>query len=402
MNIRSEGDKSFFEDSLKRLREYVERENFKGYDPYDTLLSVFPFRKFGNWPAVLATQVQKRNPFQVRPLLGIKKAYNPKAIGLILQAYSRLQLIDRDSDYSDRFVYLTNWLDENQSKGFSGSSWGYNFPWAGPGKFLDAWTPTVVATGFVAQGLHAYYLYSGNSTARKLLLQSARFIIDHIPRTEFDEGVCFSYSPLFVDCCYNASLLAAETLARAYSIEPIEQYKTLALSAVRFVVSKQHEDGHWKYKLDPKSGKERHQVDFHQGYVLDSIREIIKLTGTKENSWEAAVQNGLEYYRHRQFFSDGRSLWRVPIVYPVEIHNQSQGIITFSRHAREFPEYLPFAKKIAVWTIKNMQDERNGYFYYRKLKYYTNKLSFMRWSNAWMFVALTELLSAINREGRAT
>ncbi len=30
-----------------------------------------------------------------------------------------------------------------------------------------------------------------------------------------------------------------------------------------------------------------------------------------------------------------------------------------------------------------------GYFYYQKRKYLTNKISYMRWSQAWIFYGLT-------------
>ena len=35
------------------------------------------------------------------------------------------------------------------------------------------------------------------------------------------------------------------------------------------------------------------------------------------------------------------------------------------------------------------------YFYFRKFKHYTIKTPFMRWSQAWMFVALSNLLGKI-------
>jgi hypothetical protein len=60
------------------------------------------------------------------------------------------------------------------------------------------------------------------------------------------------------------------------------------------------------------------------------------------------------------------------------------------------PEYLNFSKIIANWTITEMQDKK-GFFYYRKLKTYTNKISFMRWGQAWMFVALTELMITLDK-----
>ncbi len=56
----------------------MEGESYKGYDPYDTLMSFIPFVRINKWLAIIATQVQKRNPINIRPLLGIKKDYNPK------------------------------------------------------------------------------------------------------------------------------------------------------------------------------------------------------------------------------------------------------------------------------------------------------------------------------------
>ena len=103
------------------------------------------------------------------------------------------------------------------------------------------------------------------------------------------------------------------------------------------------------------------------------------------------VSKGLSYYRSIQFLDTGRALWRIPDKWPVDIHNQSQGIITFSILEKYGTDYLSFACKIADWTIKNMQSDK-GYFYYRKNPLYINKIPFMRWSQAWMMLALAELI----------
>ena len=126
---------------------------------------------------------------------------------------------------------------------------------------------------------------------------------------------------------------------------------------------------------------------FHQGYVIDSIDAILKLTDTTWSEAEKAIEKGLVFYRTRQFTADGQSLWRYPIAYPVDIHNQSQGIITFAKQRDSF------AATIAAWTIKNMFDSKQGCFYYRKYPSFTNKIPYLRWSNAWMLVALAELES---------
>jgi hypothetical protein len=45
-----------------------------------------------------------------------------------------------------------------------------------------------------------------------------------------------------------------------------------------------------------------------------------------------------------------------------------------------------------MWAIDNMQD-KEGYFYYQKKRWYKNKIDYMRWSQAWMFYALTQLVT---------
>ena len=80
----------------------------------------------------------------------------------------------------------------------------------------------------------------------------------------------------------------------------------------------------------------------------------------------------------------------MPKKWPVDIHNQSQGIITFSIFKDYDPSYLDFSKKIADWTIENMKDKK-GNFYYQKWPFLTNKTSYMRWNQGWMLLALLTL-----------
>jgi hypothetical protein len=376
--------------SLERLQLYIEAEEFKGYDPYDTLLSPIPFHWLTRYGQAIATQVQKRNPVNIRPLLGIKKEYNPKGMGLLLHGYVLLQQHFPGKDYGNQISAIYKWLRENRSKGFANACWGYNFGWASPEKYLPPFAPTVVATSFIASALYEYFKLTNDSSAKELLISIADFIVCDLPVTRMENGICYSYSPFIKDCCYNASLLGAETLARVYSITGDTSLKEAAESAVEFVISHQHDDGHWEYKIDPLTGKERHQVDFHQGYIIDSIRNVMQHTAEQKSNWLHAVEKGLSFYMREQFFASGQSKWRLPKIYPVEIHNQSQGIITFINSEKE--EHKKFASTILQWTINNMQDEK-GYFYYRKLKTYTNRISFMRWSNAWMFLAMSKYVS---------
>lgn len=145
------------ENAFKKLEAYVERENYKGYDPYDTLNSFWPFKILGKWGPVLATQFQKRNPVNIRPLMGIKKEINPKGFAIFLMAYSELFAKTNNKKYLEKAEYFFNWLSTNYSSGYSGKCWGYNFPWATPVKYMKPWIPSAVVTGHVVKGLYEFY-----------------------------------------------------------------------------------------------------------------------------------------------------------------------------------------------------------------------------------------------------
>ena len=391
-------------EAQKQLQTYIESENFKGYDPYDTLNSAIPFHWLGKWGPVLAIQFQKRNPFNIRKLLGIKKAHNPKAMGLFLQAYSLMYqqinpvsipiAIVEGEETLQKMEFFFNWLLENRTKGYDEFCWGYNFDWASPVKFLEKNSPTIVVSGFIAKGIFEYYQATQNPKAVDVLKSIGDFTQNQLTWTKNEKGFCVSYSTEATDCCYNANMLGAELFARLFYLTKEEKYKELAQKMTDFTIAHQQTDGHWNYSIDIKTGKERTQIDFHQGYVLDSIHYVNKFCGENE-AYLKALKSGTAYYFTKQFNQNGQSIFRVPTEYPVEIHNQSQGIITFSRLAYLSDNYANFATTIAEWTIQNMQSKK-GYFYYKKYPFYTIKTPFMRWSQAWMLLALTELNKAKN------
>jgi len=129
----------------------------------------------------------------------------------------------------------------------------------------------------------------------------------------------------------------------------------------------QKDDGRWNYSFNLETGKERQQIDFHQGFILMSLYNYRKYSGVFNELIDRAIEKGIDFYFKNQFFNNGKSKWRIQKVWPVDIHNQAQGIITVSKLANLNKNYLPFAKKNANWTIENMKDER-GYFYYKKYK----------------------------------
>jgi hypothetical protein len=310
-------------------------------------------------------------------------------MGLFLKAYCNLYRKTGDKAYLDKAKWSFDWLTANYSKGYSGMAWGYNFPWASSSEYKEPFLPSVVVTQHVVDGIHAYYELTKDPQAQDVIVRAAKYVNNDIPVTEFDDGISFAYTHQSKGACYNASLHAAEILLKACLVQG-HTPDTRIEQAASFVLSRQKADGSWYYSLNPENNTERKQIDFHQGFVLVSLHNIRKQGGILPDEISRSITKGLEFYKNEQFFSNGRSMWRLPKKWPVDIHNQAQGIITFSLLKGYHQEYLDFAKTIARWTIENMQD-KTGYFYYRKYPLFINKIPFIRWSQAWMLLALSGL-----------
>ncbi len=376
--------------ALSKLQNYIEKNNYTGYDLYDGLkITDNKFLLNNYFFNTAVTQFFKHSPLNFRKLFRITPSQMPKALGIILNAYCKL--IKSETNGEQKEFYLKkaeqckNLLIQNSLKNYSGACWNFGFNY----KFMFD-KPTVVITSIIAKGLHNYFLLSGCEETRDAIISIKDFILKDLHITETNYGICFSYTPAKPDCCYNANMLAAETLSCIYSIGKDESILKVIKSAVDFTVYHQKEDGRWNYSIEIKTGKERQQVDFHQGYVLESLFNVMNLCSMENDEYRDALIKGADFYFKNQFDENGRSFWRYPKKFPADIHYQAQGIITFSLLKNLNEKYLPFAKTIAEWTIKNMQDE-SGYFYYQVNRFYKNKISYMRWADAWMFLALSKL-----------
>ena len=374
------------EEAFQGLRQYVEACHFKGWDPYDALLSPLPFAKLGHWTGVLAIQLNKRSPLNLRPLLGIPARHNPKALGLFLEAYAMLAQAGDDSALRHCRTLL-ELLQAYQSKTFSGACWGYPFPWSGPRKELPVFYPSTVVTAMVVRGIHRFYKLAPDPGLEAFARSIPAFLLQDIPHTEDASGLCFSYTPAKRDICYNASLFAAESLARCDAMLGERQYIEIAGKAVDFVLARQKKEGWWMYSEDPVHGKERKQTDFHQGFILDSLFHIRHLYQLEDARLDEALEKGAAWYYRQQFTTEGRSLRRLPRKWPADIHAQAQGIRSFSLLKDLHPAYGPFAETIARWTIDKMYAPP-GYFYYQRYPLFTIRTPFMRWGQAWMMNSL--------------
>ena len=370
--------------SFDKLRRYCEKEDFRGYDPYDGLNS--PFSKFfhlnkSRLLRLIWIQVFKKSPINLRPLFLIKKEYNPKGIALFLTGYCNLYKISNNPYYLEKINYLAKILLRLKSKGYSGACWGYNFPWQSRFHFVPKWTPTIVTTAFAAYALMDAFECTKKTMYLDEAISSCRFVLKDLKRTKRGEGYLFSYTPLRPSCVYNASLLASRLLSRSYFYIKEKSLLENAKASVKASAEAQRKDGSWVYGELPFQT----WVDsFHTGYILECISEYQKYSGDTEYSKN--LEKGYQYYYQKFFLDDGTPKYYNNETYPIDIHSSSQFIVTLLR-MEKIIEQQDRVDKVIKWAVNKMQDKCEGYFYYQLNKNILNKIPYMRWSQAWMFYA---------------
>ena len=58
---------------------------------------------------------------------------------------------------------------------------------------------------------------------------------------------------------------------------------------------------------------------------------------------------------------------------------------------------MEVAKRVALWTIKNMQDT-DGHFYFRKYRFLANKTPMFHWGQATMLSGLATLYNVVRAD----
>src|ERR1700679_471155 len=116
-------------DSTIRLAAWLDKNNYAGYDTFDGLNARFmrPLTFESKFLRQVLQQSVRRFPFNLRPLLGVRKSCSTKAMGFLARGFIRLHALTHDQTWEDRANSALQWLIDHQSKGFSGACWGNHF-----------------------------------------------------------------------------------------------------------------------------------------------------------------------------------------------------------------------------------------------------------------------------------
>ncbi len=265
----------------------------------------------------------------------------------------------------------------------SGNAWGYNFDWQSRAFFRPRGVPTIVNTSFIGHALLDCYAYTGLQQALDMAVPIKEFLLNDLHRTHEGDSFCFSYTPVDTDVVHNANMLGASILLRLGKHAQDSACEDAAWSSLAYSMRYQQEDGSWYYG----NARSYRMIDsFHTGFNLEALRYFLKEDDAQR--YRQAYDRGVRYYADHFFLDDGTPKYYHDRVYPIDIHASAEAISFFSAMG---PVWRDLTSRVLTWMLRNMRSPR-GYFYSRRTRYFTNRIPYMRWAQAWVFHALTQSL----------
>jgi hypothetical protein len=379
-------------ESVCRLSDWLEKNDYRGYDTFDGLNARFlrPLTFENKFLRMVLQQGVRRFPINLRPLLGIRRSYSTKGMGFLARGFMRLHQATGDTAWRDKAEFALQWLIDNQSQGYAGACWGNHFDYQSRSSFVSKDVPSIVWTSLIGHALLDAYDHFQKDEFLQLGVSACEHIMRDLGRYVEGESVCLGYFPTSTHQVHNANTLGGSLLARTYSYTGNDALRELAERSFLYTAKHQRSDGSWYYG---EASNLRWVDNFHTAYVLDCFKHYAESTGS--DRFEKNLTAGYNYWKSTFFLSDGAPRYYSHKARPFDIQCSSQAIDTLVFFSDRDPDGLSLALKVAQWTIKHMQD-RSGYFYYRRYPLgMVNRTPTLHWGQGTMLCALAGLYGAL-------
>jgi hypothetical protein len=378
--------------ALERVAAWVERQEYRGYEPFDGLSSwVRPLARGNQLAERVLQQLVRQCPWNLRPWLGVRPQDSTKGRGYMAWGYLTLYRAERRPEYLDKAIRCLEWLAAHKVPRFPHHSWSNHYDFVGRGGLYTKDDPIIVWTSLIGHAYLDAFELTGDPWLLAVADSACRWVLE-LPRETTGRGSCLSYLADRQISVHNANMLGAGLLARAARHTGSEECREVARRAMEYSCSRQCADGSWWYAEELKY----HWIDsFHTGYNLDSLRYYIDATADEE--FRPHLARGLAFFKAHFFEESGRPRYYHSRTYPVDIQCAAQAIDTLALFADSDPQCLALARAVAAWTIGNMQDRR-GHFYYRRYPLLTATTPMLHWGQATMFKALAHLALRLGTE----
>jgi hypothetical protein len=395
------------ESAIQRLDSWLTDRNLQGYDPYDLRagrFAQFLDRQKSSFGRRWASRVRRllfRNPNLVLRLSRQRPREVPKAMGLFMSSYSRLQSQLGDEKCRTVVKYCADWLIAHQSVDSPGSSWGYPFDWQSA-VFVPQRTPSIVVSSTVGEGFLDAYRMTGDGRYLDVSRNICDFITTGLNVTTDQDTACFSYTPLDHLCVHNANLMGAAFLLSVAQELSIDQWRSAALRAAEYTLQRQNEDGSFYYESQESGQGRTHRDIYHSGFEIRALYRIWKLTG--DSRYYEAVRRYLDFYKLAYICNDGapaRDEFSQSNA-SFDIHGCAESILCPSTLLADFPELTTQLYRTTVWTCSNMSNPDGSWAYFIDSKGRVDRTPYIRWGQAWMLRALTQAAEVANSDSIKT
>jgi hypothetical protein len=370
------------EAAAESLSAALEREDFVGWDPYDALASP-ALRTVARTPLIRQAAIQglKALPFNLRPVLGVPRTENPKALALFASAYARLARFDPSGRFDDLALALAGRLEGRALEVGSGAGWGYPFDVQTRWGYYPCTKPNAVVTSFATHAFMDVEELAPPGRFSQVISSALEFAGSRL-KVERAGDSFYSYYEGSKTPIHNASLLVASMFARRG--ESVE-----AIPALRYSLDRQRPDGSWPYGEAPHLG----WVDgYHTAFVLWSLGQAAGIPEEADRT-ERTLAGGLGFLLENLVNEDGAVRASPESRYPVDIHSCASSIWALSALRKHDPRALEAAGRILTWTLARMRRD-DGRFAFQRHRLFRASVPYARWSDGHMLLALAEFLSA--------
>jgi hypothetical protein len=279
--------------------------------------------------------------------------------------------------------------------GYSGHCWGYPFDWQHAGGVMPKGTPHITATPYCYEAFTRLFDVTGEACYLDVARSIARFVSDDLNDTQTGEdSAASSYTPYDHGKVVNASAYRAFVLFDAAARFDRPAYAAKAWRNLRFILQVQRADGAWLYAIDNPA--EAFIDHFHTCFVLKNLFKLNRHLTSDDVS--RSIRRGYEWYRRELFTREDipKSFAIAPRAQlaRLEMYDVAEAISLGVLLREAIPSALALAQRLAATVLVPHQLGAGHWatrVYIGGLRHTT---PFLRWPQAQLFYALTNLLTA--------
>ncbi len=389
------------------FQRWLEKCGYLSWDPYDI---------WGTAYGLFSRRLYYRQRFLglpfVAPLLAmeviyprwrkwfVKKERFATADGQLILAFANLYQLTGTEDHLRKAVRLAQDLVRYSVPGYRGHCWGYPFDWQHHDGCCKRNTPFITSTPYCFEANLKLFDLTADESYLGIAKSIAEFVQHDLRDTPTSsDASAGSYYPMDNSLVINASAYRAMVLFEAGNRFGQSAQLEIAWRNLNFILQSQQADGSWLYSMDAHA---RRFIDhFHTCFVLKNLWKLNKWVRSETVS--KTIERGYAYYRKNLFGDDDlpRSFAIKPRTQLArhEMYDFAEAITLGSLLHKDLPVAFATAQRLATVVCQRFQLS-DGHFVTRIYNGgLRHKLPFLRWAQAQLFYALTNLLLAREQDG---